>query len=448
MGQEETVEAINCAREAFMTFRNTLAKDREQMLLKVRDFMVSNADDFGSVLTMEMGKPLAEAKGEVMYAASYMDWFAAESRRIYGDIAPPNLHGRRLLFAKQPVGVVGFITPWNFPSAMLARKFGAAIATGCTIVTKPAEDTPFSTTLWAKACEYAGIPKGVFNVITCSRDNADIVGRTLCTHPKVAKISFTGSTPVGKLLMKQAAEGMKRFSGELGGNAPFIVFNSADLDKAVAGLMASKFRCSGQTCICSNRIFVQDGVYDEFVAKFKQAVAGLVVGNGMDKGITQGPLINQKAVDKVKDLCDDAVSKGAKAVLGGKIHQRGGYFFEPTVLTEVGPGMKIFEEEIFGPIASIIRFKSESEVVEKANDTRSGLASYFYSQDYSQVWRVAEQLEYGMVGINEGAPSSVEIPFGGVKESGFGREGSKYGCDDYLSLKLMCFGNVDSKPQN
>ena len=379
-----------------------------------------------------------------MFTAANLEWFAGEARRIYGDLAPPNAKGRRLIFSKEPVGVVGFITPWNFPSAMLARKFGAAIATGCTIVTKPAEDTPFSTTLWAKACEYAGIPKGVFNVITCSRDNADIVGRTLCTHPKVAKISFTGSTPVGKLLMKQAAEGMKRFSGELGGNAPFIVFNSADLDKAVAGLMASKFRCSGQTCVCANRVFVQSGIYDEFISKFKNSVSELQVGDGLDPATNQGPLINQKAVEKVNRLVADAVGKGADVVIGGKQHDKGGNFFEPTILTNVDPTMEIFKEEIFGPVASIIKFSDEKEVVEKANDTRAGLAAYFFSNDYSQVWRVAEQLEYGIVGINEGLPSSVEIPFGGVKESGCGREGSKYGCDDYLNIKLMCFGNVDA----
>ncbi|XP_021360556.1 succinate-semialdehyde dehydrogenase, mitochondrial-like isoform X1 [Mizuhopecten yessoensis] len=441
MDAKDTEKAIEVAHKAFQTWKETTAKERSGILRKWAELCTQHKDELAKVLTAEMGKPLAEAAGEVAYGTAFMDWFAEEARRVYGDIIPTPVKTRRLLVLKQPLGVAGMITPWNFPNAMITRKACAAIAAGCTVVLKPAEDTPYSALALCELASMAGLPPGVLNVVTSSRDHAAEVGKTLCKSPLVMKISFTGSTPVGKILLEQSASTVKKVSLELGGNAPYIVFDSADVGAAVRGLMGCKFRCSGQTCVCANRILVQEGIYDEFVQKLAETMdKELKVGDGFEAGTTQGPLINSKAVDKVQGHVDDAVSKGATVVRGGK--RLDGNFFSPTLLSHVTKEMRCAYEETFGPVAPILKFKTEEEAVAIANVTSSGLAGYFYSQNLSQIWRVAEQLETGLVGVNEGVVSVPEAPFGGWKESGLGSEGSKYGIDEYLQLKYVCMGGV------
>lgn len=440
MGKAETQTAIEAAHQAFPLWKNKTAEERAILLRKLFDLLIANVDDLGELLTTEQGKPLTEAKGEIRYGASYIEWFAEEARRIYGDVIPGHNADKRILVIKQPVGVVGIITPWNFPNAMLARKLAAALAAGCTVVIKPAEATPLSALALAFLAEQAGIPKGVINIVTTSTPS--VVGTELTTNPLVRKISFTGSTAVGKLLMKQCADTVKKMSMELGGNAPFIVFDDADLDEAVQGAMISKFRNAGQTCVCANRLYVQSGVYDAFVEKLSAAVAQLKVGNGMETDMNIGPLIDEKALAKVNSLVADALSKGATIAKGGQNHALGKTFYEPTILANATTDMRLTNEEIFGPVAPIYRFDTEGAVIELANATEFGLAAYFFGQNINRIWRVAEALEYGMVGINTGLISTPVAPFGGIKESGFGREGSKYGLDDYLEMKYLCFGNV------
>ncbi|XP_037700496.1 succinate-semialdehyde dehydrogenase, mitochondrial [Choloepus didactylus] len=442
-GVSEARAAVRAAYEAFCNWRGVPAKERSLLLRKWYDLMIQNQDDLARIITAENGKPLKEAQGEILYAALFLEWFSEEARRIYGDVIYTPAKDKRGLVLKQPVGVAAVITPWNFPSAMITRKVGAALAAGCTVVVKPAEDTPLSALALAELANQARIPPGVFNVVPCSRKKAKEVGEALCTDPLISKISFTGSTATGKILLRYAADSVKRVSMELGGHAPFIVFDSADVDRAVAGALASKFRNSGQTCVCSNRFLVQRGIHDSFVKKFSEAMKrSLRVGNGFEEGTTQGPLINEKAVEKVEKHVSDAVSKGATIVTGGKRHQFGKNFFEPTLLTSVTQDMLCSHEETFGPLAPVIKFDTEEEAVAIANATEVGLAGYFYSQDPAQIWRVAEQLEVGMVGVNEGLISTVECPFGGVKQSGIGREGSKYGIEEYLELKYVCYGGL------
>ncbi|XP_060100116.1 succinate-semialdehyde dehydrogenase, mitochondrial [Heteronotia binoei] len=442
-GLAEAQAAVRAAYEAGAAWSAVPAKERSALLRKWYNLMIENKDDLAKLITAENGKPLKEAQGEILYSASFLEWFAEEARRIYGDIIPSSAKDRRIVVLKQPVGVAAIITPWNFPSAMITRKVGAALAAGCTVVVKPAEDTPLSALALAELANQAGIPAGVYNVVPCSRQQAPAVGELLCTDPLVAKISFTGSTATGKILLRHAAGTVKRVSMELGGHAPFIVFDSADVDKAVAGALASKYRNSGQTCVCTNRFLVQKGIHDAFVEKFAQAIKKeLCVGNGFEEGTTQGPLINEKAVEKVERHIDDAVSQGASIVIGGKRHSYGKNFFEPTLLSNVTTDMLCTQEETFGPLAPVIKFNTEEEALAIANSVNVGLAGYFYSRDPAQIWRVAECLEVGMVGINEGIVSSVECPFGGVKQSGLGREGSKYGIDEYLEIKYVCFGGL------
>ncbi|MEX1213660.1 NAD-dependent succinate-semialdehyde dehydrogenase [Saccharospirillum sp.] len=440
-GPEDAKLAIEAAHRAFGQWKNETAKSRAAILRRWFDLIMNHQDRLAELMTLECGKPLAESKGEVAYGASFIEWFAEEAKRAYGDVIPTPNNDRRILAIKQPVGVCTAITPWNFPLAMITRKVAPALAAGCTIVVKPAEATPLTALAMADLGRQAGLPKGVLNVITAS--NGKAVGEVLSTHPLVRKVSFTGSTPVGKTLIRQAADTVKRVSMELGGNAPFIVFDDADIDAAVKGAMASKYRNTGQTCVCVNRFLVQDGVYNRFAKAMAEASAGLKVGNGMDDGITIGPLINEAGVEKVEALLSDATDQGAKVLLGGKRHDLGHSFFEPTVLTDVTPTMRVSREEIFGPITALTRFKTEEEAVQLANDTPFGLAAYFYSGNLSRIWRVAEALEYGMVGINEGIISTEVAPFGGVKESGLGREGSQYGIDEYLELKYLCMGGLD-----
>lgn len=440
-GPEDTELAIEAAHRAFGQWKNETAKNRAAILRRWFELIMNHQDRLAELMTLECGKPLAESKGEVAYGASFIEWFAEEAKRAYGDVIPTPNNDRRILTIKQPVGVCTAITPWNFPLAMITRKVAPALAAGCTIVVKPAEATPLTALAMADLGRQAGLPKGVLNIITAS--NGKAVGEVLSTHPLVRKVSFTGSTPVGKTLIRQAADTVKRVSMELGGNAPFIVFDDADIDAAVKGAMASKYRNTGQTCVCVNRFLVQDGVYDRFAKAMAEASAGLKVGNGMDDGITIGPLINEAGVEKVEALLSDATDQGAKVLLGGKRHNLGHSFFEPTVLTDVTPTMRVSREEIFGPITALTRFKTEEEAVQLANDTPFGLAAYFYSNNLSRIWRVAEALEYGMVGINEGIISTEVAPFGGVKESGLGREGSQYGIDEYLELKYLCMGGLD-----
>ncbi len=439
---EEVSAAIDAADAAFPAWAAKTAKERAAILRKWYDLILANADDLARLMTAEQGKPLAEAKGEVIYGASFVEWFAEEARRVYGDVVPSPKADSRILVLKQPIGVVAAITPWNFPNAMITRKVAPALAAGCTVVVKPAADTPLSALALAELAERAGVPKGVFNVVTAARGAT--VGKVLCESPKVAKLSFTGSTEVGKILMRDCAGTVKKLSLELGGNAPFIVFDDADLDAAVAGAMASKYRNAGQTCVCANRFLVQDGVYDAFAAKLKAAVAALKVGDGMAEGVTQGPLINAAAVEKVESLVADAKAKGAETLVGGARAAETGTFYAPTILTGATPEMDLFAEEIFGPVAPLFRFATEAEAVEMANRTRFGLASYFYSRDVGRIFRVAEALEYGIVGINEGLISTAEAPFGGVKESGLGREGSKYGIEDFLEIKYLCVGGLNA----
>ena len=439
LGAAETRQAIEAAARAFEGWRKTTAKDRAIVMRRWFDLMIANRDDLARLMTTEQGKPLAESSGEVGYAASFLEWFGEEAKRVYGDTIPGHQADKRIVVIKQPVGVVACITPWNFPLAMITRKAGPAIAAGCTVVLKPASQTPFSALALAELAERAGVPRGVLNVITGS---AQEIGGELTANPQVRKLSFTGSTETGKLLMSQCATTVKKISLELGGNAPFIVFDDADLDAAVEGAMASKYRNTGQTCVCANRLLVQDGVYDAFAAKLADAVRALRPAPGLEPGATQGPLIDDRAVVKVEEHISDALSKGARVVVGGHRHSRGGRFFEPTVLADVTPSMVISQEETFGPVAPLFRFHTDSEAIALANDTPFGLAAYFYGRDVGRVWRVAEALESGMVGVNTGLISTEVAPFGGVKESGLGREGSKYGIEEFLETKYICLGGI------
>ncbi len=442
MGAAETAQAIAAAQQAFPAWSAKTGKERAEILRKWFELILAHADDLATLMTAEQGKPLVEAKGEVVYGASFIEWFAEEGKRVYGDVLPTPWADRRLLTIKQPVGVCAAITPWNFPMSMITRKVAPAIAAGCTIVIKPAEQTPLSALALAELAHRAGMPAGVMNVVTADDEKSIEVGETLCASPIVRKLSFTGSTAVGRILMRQCAPTIKKLSLELGGHAPFIVFEDADLEAAVKGAMQSKYRNAGQVCIATNRFYVQESVYDAFVEKLAAATTRIKVGNGFEQGVWQGPLIDTQALAKVEEHVNDAVSKGAKIEHGGKRHALGGSFFEPTVLSNVGRGMKILQEETFGPVAAIVKFKTEEEVIAAANDTEYGLASYFYSRDIGRVWRVAENLEYGMVGINTGQLSNEVGPFGGVKQSGLGREGSKYGIEEYLELKYLCMGGV------
>ncbi|AIO83593.1 NADP-dependent succinate-semialdehyde dehydrogenase [Burkholderia pseudomallei] len=435
MGAAETRRAIDAANAAWPAWRKKTAKERAAILRKWHDLMIAHADDLALILTTEQGKPLAEAKGEIGYAASFLEWFAEEGKRVYGDTIPTPAADKRIVVTKEPVGVCAAITPWNFPAAMITRKVGPALAAGCPIVVKPAEATPFSALAMAVLAERAGVPAGVFSVVT---GEPKAIGGELTSNPIVRKLSFTGSTPVGRLLMAQCAATVKKVSLELGGNAPFIVFDDADLNAAVEGAIASKYRNSGQTCVCTNRFYVHEKVYDAFAEKLTAAVAKLKVGPGTEAGVVQGPLINGAAVRKVEAHIADALDKGARVTTGGQRHPLGHGFFEPTVLTGVTPDMKVAKEETFGPLAPLFRFSTEEEAIRYANDTEFGLAAYFYSRDIGRVWRVAEALEYGMVGINAGIISNEVAPFGGVKQSGLGREGSHYGIDDYVVIKYMC----------
>jgi len=439
MGAAETRRAIDAAARAFEHWRRKTARERAVVLRRWFELTMANREDLARLMTLEQGKPLEEARGEVSYAASFLEWFGEEAKRVYGDTIPGHQADKRIVVLKQPVGVVACITPWNFPLAMITRKAGPALAAGCTVVLKPASQTPFSALALAELAERAGVPKGVFNVIT---GNSSEIGAELASNPVVKKLSFTGSTEVGRLLMAQCSSTIKKVSLELGGNAPFIVFDDADLDAAVAGAMVSKYRNSGQTCVCTNRFLVQSAVYDAFAGKLAEAVRGLTPAPGFDPRATQGPLIDDRAVAKVEEHIRDAVARGASILTGGRRHSLGGRFFEPTVLTGVTPAMAIAREETFGPVAPLFRFETEGEAVTLGNDTEFGLAAYFYGRDIARVWRVAEALEYGMVGINTGLISTEVAPFGGVKQSGLGREGSKYGMDEYLELKYLCFGGV------
>ena len=437
MGAEETREAIDAAARALPAWRALTARERATILRRWFDLMMEHQDDLARLMTLEQGKPLAEAKGEIGYAASFIEWFAEEGKRIYGDTIPGHQADKRLLVIKQPIGVTAAITPWNFPSAMITRKAGPALAAGCTMVLKPASQPPFSALALAELANRAGSPEGVFNVVTGS---ASEVGNELTGNPLVRKLTFTGSTEIGRQLMEQCAKDIKKVSLELGGNAPFIVFDDADLDKAVEGALASKFRNAGQTCVCANRLYIQDGVYDRFAEKLQQAVSKLQIGDGLQPNVTIGPLIDEKAIAKVQEHIADALDKGARVATGGKSHELGGNFFQPTILVDVPSDAKVAKEETFGPLAPLFRFKDEADVIAQANDTEFGLAAYFYARDLGRVFRVGEALEYGIIGINTGLISSEGAPFGGVKSSGLGREVSKYGIEDYIEIKYMCIG--------
>ena len=441
LGAAETRDAIEAANRAFSSWSKKTGKERAGVLRRWFDLMIENQEDLARLMTLEQGKPLTESRGEVAYAASFLEWFGEEAKRIYGDTIPGHQADKRIVVIKQPIGVVACITPWNFPLAMITRKAGPAIAAGCTVVLKPAAQTPFSALALAELAERAGAPKGVFNIVTGA---AREIGGELTSNPIVKKLSFTGSTEVGKVLMAQCAGTIKKLSLELGGNAPFIVFEDADLDAAVEGAVASKYRNTGQTCGCTNRLLVQEPVYDAFAKKLAAAVKKLKPAFGLEAEATQGPLIDNAAVEKVESHIRDAQEKGAKVLLGGHRHMLGGRFFEPTILTDVTPAMAVAREETFGPVAPLFRFKNEADAVALANDTEFGLAAYFYGRDIARVWRVAEALEYGIVGINTGIISTEVAPFGGVKESGLGREGSKYGIDEYVEIKYLCFGGITS----
>ncbi|UTW57667.1 NAD-dependent succinate-semialdehyde dehydrogenase [Kordiimonas sp. SCSIO 12603] len=440
LGREETKSAIDAAEEAMKGWAARTAKERAAILRRWYELIMANQADLAQILTAEMGKPLAEATGEIAYGASFIEWFAEEGKRVYGDVIPQHNANSRIVVLKQPIGVVGAITPWNFPNAMITRKVGPALAVGCGVVVKPASETPLSALALAVLGEEAGLPKGIMSVVTGT--DARAIGAELCENQTVRKITFTGSTGVGRILMRQCADDIKKVSLELGGNAPFIVFDDADIDAAIDGAIASKYRNSGQTCVCANRIYVQSGVYEEFLEKYTKAVAEMKVGNGMEAGVVQGPLISESAVEKVEEHIEDAVSKGAEVVLGGRRHASGRTFFEPTILRGVTREMKVAREETFGPLAPIFKFDDEADVIAQANDTEFGLASYFYANNLSRVWRVAEALEYGMVGINTGILSTEVAPFGGVKQSGLGREGSKYGIEDYIEMKYLCMSGI------
>ncbi len=440
MGAAETRRAIEAAERAWPAWRDKAAKERAAILRKWFELMMAAQEDLAQILTAEQGKPLAEARGEIAYGASFIEWYAEEAKRAYGDVIPSPWTDKRALVLKQPIGVAAMITPWNFPNAMITRKAGPALAAGCTVVLKPAEQTPFSALAMAELAERAGIPKGVLNIVT---GDAPTIGAELCANPKVRKLSFTGSTEVGRILMRQSADTIKKLSLELGGNAPFVVFDDADLDAAVEGALASKYRNAGQTCVCANRLYVQDGVYDAFAAKLAEKVKSFKVGAGSEPGVVIGPLIDEQGLQKVEKHVADALGKGAKVVLGGRRHERGGLFFQPTVLADVTPDMIVSYEETFGPVAPLIRFKTEDDAIRLANNTEFGLAGYFYSRDIGRIWRVAEKMEVGIVGANVGIISTEVAPFGGVKQSGLGREGSRYGLDEYLELKYVLIGGID-----
>ena len=439
-GADETILAITAANEAQKIWAKTDAKERSSVLKNLHHLMLENQMDLATIITLEGGKPISESLGEIAYAASFFEWFSEEAKRVYGDLIPGHQYDRRTLVIKQPIGVVGCITPWNFPSAMLARKIAPAIAVGCSIVAKPAPETPFSATAMAYLSELAGVPKGIFNVVT---GDAEKIGSAMTSHKDVKKITFTGSTAVGKHLLKASADSVKKVSLELGGHAPFIVFEDANLEAAVEGAVIAKYRNSGQTCVCANRIYVQSSIYDDFSQRFTEKASELVVGNGLDESTQQGPLISQNAVEKVSNHIEDAKNSGAIITTGGNTHSLGGLFFEPTVLTGVSDDMLISKEETFGPVAPIFSFETEQEVIERANNTPYGLAAYFYTTDLAKSWRVSEQLDYGMVGLNTGIISTEMAPFGGVKESGIGREGSKYGVDDYLEMKYVSLAGIE-----
>jgi succinate-semialdehyde dehydrogenase / glutarate-semialdehyde dehydrogenase len=439
MGAAETRRAIDAAHAAWPAWRATTAKERAGLMRRWFDLMMAARADLGAILTAEQGKPLAEAQGEVAYGAAFLEWFAEEGKRVYGDVIPSPMSDKRIVVLKEPIGVCAAITPWNFPNAMITRKVAPALAAGCTVVLKPAEQTPLSAFAIAELAERAGIPRGVLNIVT---GDAPTIGGELTSNPKVRKLSFTGSTEIGKLLMRQCSSTMKKLSLELGGNAPFIVFDDADLDAAADGAIASKYRNAGQTCVCANRLLVQEKVYDDFVARLCERVRRFKVGNGFEPGVTIGPLIDEAALAKVKSHVGDAVGKGARVAMGGKPHPAGKLFYEPTVLTEVTPAMLLAHEETFGPVAPLFRFKAEADAIRLANDTEFGLASYFYGRDLGRVWRVAEALEYGIVGVNTGLISMESAPFGGMKESGLGREGSRYGIEEFLEIKYVCLGGL------
>ncbi len=439
-GADETILAITAANEAQKIWAKTDAKERSSVLKNLHHLMLENQMDLATIITLEGGKPISESLGEIAYAASFFEWFSEEAKRVYGDLIPGHQYDRRTLVIKQPIGVVGCITPWNFPSAMLARKIAPAIAVGCSVVAKPAPETPFSATAMAYLSELAGVPKGIFNVVT---GDAEKIGSAMTSHKDVKKITFTGSTAVGKHLLKASADSVKKVSLELGGHAPFIVFGDANLEAAVEGAVIAKYRNSGQTCVCANRIYVQSGIYDDFSQRFTEKASELVVGNGLDESTQQGPLISENAIEKVSNHIEDAKNSGAIITTGGNPHSLGGLFFEPTVLTGVSDEMLISKEETFGPVAPIFSFETEQEVIERANNTPYGLAAYFYTTDLAKSWRVSEQLDYGMVGLNTGIISTEMAPFGGVKESGIGREGSKYGVDDYLEIKYVSLAGIE-----
>jgi succinate-semialdehyde dehydrogenase/glutarate-semialdehyde dehydrogenase len=440
LDRTEVAKAIDVAYIAQKAWAKKTGKERAAILRKWNDLMVANADDLATILTMEMGKPWPEARGEILYGASYVEWFAEEAKRVYGDTIPGHQADKRIMVIKQPIGVVGAITPWNFPNAMLARKVAPALAVGCAMVSKPAAQTPLSALALAILAERAGLPAGLFSVLTAT--DAAMVGQELCANDKVRKLTFTGSTNVGRILMRQGADQIMKLGLELGGNAPFIVFDDADLDAAVEGAMISKYRNAGQTCVCANRLYVQSGIYDAFAKKLAEKVSQLKVGDGFAEGVTTGPLIDANAIKKVKEHVADAVSKGAKIALGGSGAEAGDLFFQPTILTGVTTAMRVATEETFGPVAPLFKFETEEEVVELANATEFGLASYFYSKDLAKIFRVAEALEYGMVGVNTGLISTEVAPFGGIKQSGLGREGSKYGINDYTEIKYICLGGI------
>ncbi len=439
MGADETRTAIEAANRAYPGWRQKTAKERSSILRRWFDLMIENQEDLAQMMTAEQGKPLKEAMGEIVYAASFIEWFAEEGKRVYGDTIPQHAAGKRIVVTKEPIGVCAAITPWNFPAAMITRKAGPALAAGCTMVVKPATATPYSALAMAELGERAGIPPGVFSVVTGA---SGAIGGEMTSNPLVRKLTFTGSTEIGKLLMEQCASTVKKTSMELGGNAPFIVFDDADIDEAVNGAMASKFRNTGQTCVCANRLLVQEGVYDQFSEKLALAVEQMRIGNGLEGETEQGPLIDMAAVEKVEEHIEDALAQGAKIVAGGSRHELGGTFFKPTILSEVNTNMKVTHEETFGPVAPLYRFSTEKQALEMANDTEFGLAAYFYSRDIGRIWRVMEGLEYGIVGVNEGIISTEVAPFGGMKESGTGREGSKYGIEDYLEIKYGLIGGI------
>ena len=439
LGSEETRRAIEGAEKAQRNWRQLTGKERSTILRNWYNLMMENQEDLAILMTIEQGKPLNESRGEILYAASFIEWFAEEGKRVYGDTIPGHQRDKRIVVLKEPIGVCAAITPWNFPSAMITRKAGPALAAGCSMVVKPATSTPYSALAMAELAERAGVPPGVLSVVTGGSSD---IGGELTSNPIVRKLTFTGSTEVGRKLIEQCAGTIKKVSMELGGNAPFLVFDDADLDEAVEGAMASKYRNTGQTCVCANRILAQDGIYDEFTEKLADAVKNLKVGNGLEDGVTQGPLIDMAAVEKVEQHITDAVSKGARIVVGGDRHAMGGTFFQPTLLVDVTPTMEVTREETFGPLAPIYRFKTDEEGIKLANDTEFGLAAYFYARDVNRIWKVAEELESGIVGINTGLISTEVAPFGGVKESGIGREGSHYGLDDYLEIKYLCYGGI------